>query len=56
MDPVVPDVVLDSPELVLDTKPVPDPPAAADKWANPIEPGDEARNTEYTFFYKKQRG
>ena len=29
--------------------PVPDPPAAADNWANPTEFG-EVRNTEYTFF------
>ena len=38
---VVPDAVPEGP--------APDPPAAADNWANPIEPG-EARNTEYTFF------
>jgi len=33
----------------VDPAPTPDPPAAADNWANPTDAGDE-RNTVYTFF------
>ena len=27
------------------------PPAVEESWANPMDGGDEARNTVYTFFY-----
>lgn len=30
----------------------PNPPATAESWANPMEGGEEARKTEYTFFYE----
>jgi len=49
---IVADIVVPELELELPEEPgvgVPDPPAAADNWANPTEAG-VARNTEYTFF------
>jgi len=30
----------------------PNPPATAESWANPIDAGEAARKTEYTFFYE----